>query len=157
MTITLTPFKKQYCWGLTVLCLFGAIIGLPITTPAQPNNTREGRVFLGISPSIAHSTARLSLEADVVRDHVFRWGSSDPIVGDIDTDVVSAIQWVLTGAGPNRLVFVWTGNGATIFGDVLFEPYNRAVVDVVKGAKRVRYTLAVQQSPCARCCAGATH
>ncbi|MBE9533777.1 MAG: hypothetical protein IMF03_02160, partial [Proteobacteria bacterium] len=106
----------------------------------------DGEVFVGNSPPVPDSGATLSFKEDIVNEQEFSWTSSDPILGDIDTGgFVPATTWRLLGNNPTRLVFVGSGDGATFYGNVLFEPYNRAVVDVVKGRKRVRYLLKVAE------------
>ena len=46
---------------------------------------------------------------------------------------------------PERLIFTGSGAGADFYGDVLFEDYNRAVVDVTKNAMHVRYLLTLER------------
>jgi hypothetical protein len=98
-------------------------------------------LFIGESPPVAGSGGELSLRQGIAINQVFRWRSSDPILGDIDTGLVKATKWVVVGANPTRLVFEGSGGGVTVFGDVLFEPYSRSVVDVVKDSQRIRYLI----------------
>ena len=90
------------------------------------------------------STGQLILNPDPLRSKRFQWRSSDRTLGDIDTGIAQATSWqyrAATGVEPARLVFIGGGNGASVHANVLMEPYNRAVVDVVKGSRRVRYLL----------------
>jgi hypothetical protein len=103
-----------------------------------PSNTLD---FFGTAPSVTNSNGSLFLNEDVVNERVFQWKSSDPILADVDTGCVTASRWNYFPGSPARLVFTGSADGATLKGDVLFEPYNRAVVNVVKGSKRVRYLL----------------
>ncbi|MBW2646677.1 MAG: hypothetical protein JRE23_10945 [Deltaproteobacteria bacterium] len=112
-----------------------------LTEQAQEEGVSIGQIFIGNSPPIANSSAVLYFSQDIENEQGFRWISSDSILYDIDTEFISATMWVLVGDPPARLVFRGSGDGATIYGNVLFEPYNRAVVDVVKDSKRVRYLL----------------
>jgi hypothetical protein len=117
-----------------------AILSHPATIRSQTEDPEE-RVFLGTSPPHADSSGALALAANLLRDRGFRWRSSDRVLGEIDTGFVAPTTWVVTGAAPDRLVFTGRGGGVTVSGNVLFKPYNRAVVDVVRGSGRVRYLL----------------
>lgn len=99
------------------------------------------RHFAGFSPPVAGSGAMLTFKPDIVNDQTFSWASSDFILGEINTNFISASKWLVFGANPTRVVFEGGGDAATFKGNVIFEPYNRAVVDVVKGGRRVRYLL----------------
>lgn len=115
-----------------------------LTEQAQEEGVSIGQIFIGNSPPIPNSSAVLYFSQDLENRHGFRWISSDSILYDIDTGFTSAPMWVLVGDPPTRLVFRGSGDGAAFYGNVLFEPYNRAVVDVVKDAKRVRYLLKIE-------------
>jgi hypothetical protein len=96
-------------------------------------------VFTGTSPAVPGSGGALSLH---MGEKTFLWTSVDPILGSIDTGVFApAAKWNFLSGAPDRLVFIGQGGGATFYGNVLFSPYNRAVVDVTKGQARVRYVL----------------
>jgi hypothetical protein len=118
----------------------------PLLASQSLTGTTDGPTFFGASPSVKGSIAQLSFMADLANQKVFRWTSSDSILGNIDTvGFVSAASWQLVAGNPKRLVFTATAAGATFQGNVLFDSYNRAVVDIVKGSKRVRYLLGVIQ------------
>jgi hypothetical protein len=107
-------------------------------------------LFEGLSPPVVGSDGSLALSRDLAALKVFDWQSTDSVLGTIDLDNVSARTWNYfpgTGGNPSRLVFVGGRNDVTVYGDVLFEPYNRAVVDVVKGTKRIRYLLTSDGCP----------
>lgn len=117
-----------------------------VETVMAPLNTRT---FTGNSPDVAGSQGALYLMPNLAADRMFRWVSNDTVLGPIDTGFIRATRWVVIG---NRLVF--QGNGAKdfgcpnvneirIYGDVLFAPQNRAVIDVTNGARRVRYLISV--------------
>jgi len=114
------------------------LVGLNYNAMAQ-----EVPVFFGSSPPVAESSGTLVLNDNLQYDDIFQWESSDSILGEIATESVTATRWNYLPGSPARLVFVGNGDGATFYGNVLFEPYNRAVVDVVKDSKRVRYLLTV--------------
>ncbi|HJW30325.1 MAG TPA: hypothetical protein VJ508_13930 [Saprospiraceae bacterium] len=121
--------------------LFAVVLVVSVALPNHGLAQGEGQVFSGTSPPIINSTATLTFQADLTTQKVFSWESSDPVLGDINTGDIPAATWNLSGSNPTRLVFTGSGGGATFYGNVLFEPYNRAVVDVVKGGKRLRYLL----------------
>lgn len=112
------------------------LVGLTHNASAQ-----EASVFTGSSPPVANSDGTLVLNDDLQNENTFQWQSLDSILGEIDTESVTATRWVYLPGFPDRLVFVGNGDGATIYGNVIFGDYNRAVVDIVKGSKRVRYLL----------------
>lgn len=97
--------------------------------------------FAGFCPPITNSMATLAFNQDFTNDHIFHWASLDSVLGSNNTVVSNITLWRLVGSNPQRLVFRGTGGGASFYGDVLFEPYNRAVVDMVKGAAHIRYLL----------------
>ena len=97
--------------------------------------------FEGKSPPVANSQAHYLVLYD---NQKFRWKSTDSVLGSVDTGFASTSKWNYipgSGANPPRLIFIGSGGGATFYGDVLFGDYWRAVVDVVKGGKRIRYLL----------------
>ena len=101
-------------------------------------------LFVGTSPPIANSSGAVTLNEDPANVKTFRWQSVDAVLGDLDSGPVTAATWNYFPGGngaPPRIVFVGSGGGLTAYGDVLLAPYNRGVVDVVKGAKRIRYLL----------------
>lgn len=53
----------------------------------------------------------------------------------------------LDSGTPDRLLFRAAGSEASLMGNLLFEPYSRAVVDVLASGKRVRYLVRVQEPP----------
>jgi hypothetical protein len=116
------------------------LVGLTHNATAQ-----EAPVFSyqyeGTSPPVADSSGTLLLKEDLENENVFHWKSSDSILGDVDTGIVEASRWNYLPGSPARLVFVGSCDGVTIYGNVLFQEYNRAVVNVRKGLKRVRYLL----------------
>lgn len=121
----------------------------------------SNRSFVGKSPPVMGSTAKLDFSVDIKNDKVFQWKSNDSILGAIDTggfitvapnpnDPANKDKWTFVDGSPKRVVFEATRNlGAsgvvTFAGNAIFEPYSRAVVDVTqtKGGmtKRVRYLL----------------
>ena len=123
------------------------LIGL--TTLAKSAIAQDDLVFLGSSPAVSNSGASPSFKKDVANEKVFSWISFDPILGAINTlGFVSAATWNFLPGSPDRLIFTGSGGGATFYGNVLFDPYNRAVVDVVKGGQRVRYVVVKLPTPC---------
>lgn len=116
------------------------LVGLTHNATAQ-----EAPVFSyqyeGTSPPVADSSGTLLLKEDLENENVFHWKSSDSILGDVDTGIVEASRWNYLPGSPARLVFVGSCDGVTIYGNILFQEYNRAVVNVRKGLKRVRYLL----------------
>jgi hypothetical protein len=107
-------------------------------------------LFTGTSPPVTGSTGTLTLSNNLAVTHLFSWTSSDSVLGPIVVDDVSARTWnyfPATASNPARLVFVGSRADTSIYGDVLFAPYNRAVVDVVKGTRRVRYLLKSSDCP----------
>jgi len=131
---------KVFCRCLSLLALLIVSPLLLLVSIPSIVAAADTRGFCGVSPPVADSGATLRL-GNLEAGRVFRWTSSDTILGDIDTDFVAAEKWVIQGNPPTRLVFIGTGKGATISGDVLFATFNRAVVDVTKGGKTVRYLL----------------
>lgn len=113
----------------------------PLTAIASHIGTSADTLsFLGASPPVKDSIGALALPKDLVNEKAFRWQSSDRVLRDIDTGlVVSPSTWTYLPGAPARLVFVGRGTNATVYGNVLFDPYDRAVVDVVKGTQRLRY------------------
>jgi hypothetical protein len=107
-------------------------------------------LFEGLSPPVVGSDGSLALSRDLAALKVFDWQSTDSVLGTIDLDNVSARTWNYfpgTGGNPSRLVFIGGRGDVTVYGDVLLDPYNRAVVDVVKGTKRIRYLLTSDGCP----------
>jgi hypothetical protein len=101
--------------------------------------------FQGTSPPVpgiggtGESWATMDLSKD---DKKFRFRSADNILGQIDTQtLVTASRWNQLGSNPERIVFTGNGGGAFFYVNVLLEDYLRAVVDVIKDGKRVRYLL----------------
>jgi hypothetical protein len=101
--------------------------------------------FQGTSPPIpgidgkGKSWATLALSTD---DKKFRFKSADKILGEIDTQkAIVADMWREIPGNPSRIIFTGTNAGVKFYGNVLLENYLRAVVDVTKNNKRVRYLL----------------
>ncbi len=108
----------------------------------------ETPVYTGNSPPVSGSKATLILNDDPNSKMTFRWESTDLKLGDIDTGEIQATTWNYwpgTGSSPARLVFSGQAEEARFWGNVLFEDYNRAVVDVVKNNRRVRYLLTLDR------------
>ena len=126
----------------TSLCLTWNTVSVLITPAVGAQTPGEqldfDYVFVGPSPSVPGSEAILVL--DTTRQ-VLRFTSHDPILGDVLVESPAVQSWLVVSGSPERLVFQATEGGVLLRGDVLFSPYNRAVLDVVKGAKRVRYLL----------------
>jgi hypothetical protein len=102
--------------------------------------------FLGTSSPFPTSSGLLSLTVPVSTTPVFRWVSNDPVLGVIDTGAIGATKWnyiPATSLEYARLVFEGVADDVFIAGNVLFEPFDRAIVDVVRGAVRVRYQVRV--------------
>lgn len=127
--------------GFLVVCV---VLGLSLPANSQTDPVSSGPIFIGNSPPVIGSGAVLFMSSDITQDRVFSWSSSDSILGSLDTGLVTASSWIVTGTSPVRLIFTGGGSGASFSGNVIFEPYNRAVVDVVKGSQRVRYVLKVE-------------
>lgn len=72
----------------------------------------------------------MSLPSDVVNQQFFRWRSSDPVLGRIETNDVIPSHWTVLGDTPDRLVFTGEMGGATFSANVLLGDYQRATVDV---------------------------
>lgn len=121
---------------LTVLSICCVLAG---TAPAPPANAQEIRAFFGPTHPATPSEGTLLLPPDMTVSRVFRWRSSDAIVGEVDTGSVQATTWSPQGVGPARIVFRGSGGGVVVSGDVLLGDYNRGVVDVARGSTRVRY------------------
>jgi hypothetical protein len=118
-----------------------ALIAAPVGVAAQEALTP---VFSGSSPPVADSSGVLVLNEDVGSDARFQWQSSDSVLGSVDTGAITATSWrywPATTTEPARLVFTGTAAGIMVSGNVLFEPYSRAVVDVIKARRRIRYLL----------------
>jgi hypothetical protein len=101
-------------------------------------------LFAGTSPPVSGSTALLSLNSQPSISRLFRWRSSDSVVGTVDTNVMAASTWNYfpgSTVDPARLVYVGRSGNLTLQANVLFAPYNRAVVDLVSGGRRIRYLL----------------
>lgn len=120
------------------------VMGLSLPANSQTDPVSSGPIFIGNSPPVIGSGAVLFMSSDITQDRVFSWSSSDSILGSLDTGSVTASSWIVTGTSPVRLLFTGGGSGASFSGNVIFEPYNRAVVDVVKGSQRVRYVMKVE-------------
>jgi hypothetical protein len=106
-------------------------------------------VFGGKSPPVSASVGRLTLNSRVSTNRSFRWRSSDSILGAIESNLVAATTWNYrpgSNTEPARLVFIGRFSNVSVQGNVLFEPYDRAVVDLVRGSQRVRYLLTL--TPC---------
>lgn len=132
------PAAPHAAWAMLVFMSISLVAGRAY------GDDRIGQGFFGTSPPVAKSQGALFLGDDVVNQKFFRWQSEDSILDNVDTGgFVPASVWNYYPAfgPPARLIFVGSGDGATLYGDVLFEPYNRAVIDVVKGGRRVRYLL----------------
>jgi hypothetical protein len=127
----------QFLLTVQLICfVMIALVGLNYNAMAQ-----EVPVFFGSSPPVADSSGTLVLNDDLQNENTFQWQSSDSVLGEIDAEAVTATTWTYLPGSPARLVFVGSNEGATFYGNVIFGDYNRAVVDVVKEAKRVRYLL----------------
>lgn len=127
---------------LTLLAAAGPVGAQSLLESDVESFDLAGPGFFGTSPPVAGSRSTLYFPADVAGRRVFRWHSNDPILGEISTGgFVSGAQWTYLPGPPARLLFIAVGGGAQFVGDVLFEPHSRAVVDVVKGGRRVRYLL----------------
>ena len=101
-------------------------------------------LFVGSCPPVLNSSGAVTLNDAPATKKTFRWQSVDSVLGDLDSGAVTATTWNYFPGGngaPPRIVFVGSGGGLTAYGDVLLAPYNRGVVDVVKGGKRIRYLL----------------
>ncbi|MBW2737458.1 MAG: hypothetical protein JRE64_01140 [Deltaproteobacteria bacterium] len=101
--------------------------------------------FQGTSPPVpgidgkGKSWATLALSTD---DKKFRFKSADKILGEIDTQkAIVADMWREIPGNPSRIIFTGTNAGVKFYGNVLLENYLRAVVNVTKNNKRVRYLL----------------
>ncbi len=129
---------------ISCVWLIGLIGVWPSMSVAAPSAEELiGPSFYGKSPPVAGSQATLLLREDLVNEPVFFWRSKDTVLQEIDTgDFVKAKSWRYFAGNPARLLFEGTAKGVTFYADVLFEPYNRAVVDVVlRNDKRIRYLL----------------
>jgi hypothetical protein len=112
--------------------------------PAQTLRGAENCATLaGKSPPVAGSSGTLILPDLTAKK--FRWRSTDPIFGTVDTGVVNATRWTIAGSNPIQVVFVGTGGGVTINGNAILSPYNRAVVDLTDGSKRIRYLVVLPE------------
>jgi hypothetical protein len=131
---------------LTGACLF-PINGWGQQCPSPPQ--AFDIEFVGTSPPFAGSQAILLLR---LSDRHIRFTASDTL-GETDTQDTSAGRFnCFTGGAPaacgsatDRVVFEYHSVQSMIQGDVLLSTYNRAVVDLVRGASRIRYLL----TPCA--------
>jgi hypothetical protein len=133
--VTLLSGRCDQKLGLSLLTIL-----LILTMPGWSLCQASTLIFHGTSPPFANSSGSLFLSDDLVDGRVFSWQSSDMVLGEIESDC-TASKWNYFPGNPARLVFVGSGGGATFYGNVLFEPYDRAVVDIVKGNQRIRYTL----------------
>ena len=101
-------------------------------------------VLAGTSPPVAKSTGTLILPD--LNAKTFRWVSNDTTFGKIDTGVVKADKWDVTGQSPMRVIFTGTKGGVTYSGNVLLSPAYRADMDLVgAGGKRIRYLVILPQ------------
>jgi Tol biopolymer transport system component len=100
---------------------------------------KEGPIFLGASQAVGPSAGALYVHDDLLAERAFRWQSSDTALGRIDTGFVSPTVWRVFGGSTRRLIFVGSSDGAIVYGNILFAPYNMGTVDVTKGAARARY------------------
>ena len=126
-------------WLLPAVLAATGVHGLESRGAAPPQDRPDIRVFVGKSPPISKSEAVMALDMDT---HRVGFSSGDSVLGSIDLDATPATLWrFFPGAGdtPDRVVFEIKRAPLLIRGDVLLEPYNRAVVDIVSGARRVRY------------------
>lgn len=76
------------------------------------------------------------------QEQIFRWRSSDKILGEIDIGNIVAATWKFFPESkdlPARLVFSGRNGNVSVSGNALFGDYSRAVVDVTNGSRRVRY------------------
>ena len=162
--IALSGWRAKRTWrkrlGTSLHVLRSAICATLLALIAFPvgNALAVTPIFSGNSPPVEDSTGALTLNDQIATTRSMRWRSTDPILGDIDTGDVQATIWnyfPASTSSPARLVFVARGAGATLYGDTLFDPYNRAVVDVVKGGQRVRYLVILDTCPCLACAAAA--
>jgi hypothetical protein len=101
-------------------------------------HAQDRRDYCGVDMALAGTGGNLVFQ-DLSASRKIRWASTDPVVGDVNTDFVTPPTWTRTGANPERIVFVVTVNGVMIQGDVLLAPANRGTVTLIKGAVRSRY------------------
>lgn len=137
--VAISHFHAHIFVGLTVRIIALSMALGGVASAVYGQDLLPGPRFTGESPPVSGSDGTLSFDTNPSVDTRFRWQSSDSILGDIDTGVVEALLWRYIAGSPARLVFRGTGNGAAINGNVLFEPYDRGVIDVVAGGRRVRY------------------
>jgi hypothetical protein len=138
------PHRARTVRGLGVMAATLCGLGF-VAAPVRAQSCSCERVFLGTSPALPGSTARLILKEDFRNEKVFSWVSSDPILGPLDSNGFVSVpdnKWIVSGQSPARVVFTGAADGALFYANVLLDPYFRAVVDVVKQSKRVRYVLA---------------
>jgi hypothetical protein len=113
---------------------------------ANPDSPAEGKsesisVFAGKSPSVVGSAGTLQFNPD---KQTFSWTSSDSILGSLDTGgFIGTTSWTTYKGSPTRLIFQGQGNGISLSGNVVLEPSNQAVVDVIANSRRVRYLLII--------------
>ena len=100
----------------------------------------------GSWPPVAGSSGTLWLPGNPTRGKALRWISSDTVLGEVDTRVVTANLWTVSGADPVRLVFRATIDGGQILGNVLYGGTNSGVIDVVSGGRRARYLVQLADS-----------
>jgi hypothetical protein len=125
-----------------VVCLAAVLLAAASMGGAAARQESEPlSIFVGTAGALSGSSGILVLNGDVAHERLFRWKSSDSVLGDIDTGFLPGLTWNHIAGSPNRLVFTANQRGVAITGNVIFETYSRTVVDVVKGSARVRYLL----------------
>jgi hypothetical protein len=136
------PFASQSArWLIAAVLLASGESGLESRGAEPPQERPDIRIFVGTSPPVPKSEAVLALDMDARR---IGFSSGDSVLGEVELDATPANYWRLfPGAGdtPDRVVFEVRRGALLIRGDVLLEPYDRAVVDVVSAARRIRYLL----------------
>jgi hypothetical protein len=133
--------SRSVRWLVSAVIIAGGEHGLESRGAAPPQERPDIRIFAGTSPPVPKSEAVLALDMDA---HRVGFSSGDSVLGQVQIDVTPASFWRLfPGAGdtPDRVVFEVRRGALLIRGDVLLEAYDRAVVDVVSAAKRIRYLL----------------
>lgn len=140
--LIITKLMTRRSYAHTWKPAIAALLGWLLVSIANAQSITP--IFVGTSPPIDSSSATLTLNSDLQNLALFQWQSDDSILGNIDTGEVQASTWNLfpgTGSRPDRLIFIGFGGGVQVRANVLLAPYNRAVVDLTKGRKRVRYLL----------------
>ena len=116
-------------------------IGTNHSQPVEAAFPQGDHVFEGSAVGVPDSTGRLVLEENFEQTRRLRWQNDDAGYGAVDVDFFEPQEWEVQGEPAKVLIFSDRSPGPILFGTVLLAPFNKAEVNVVIGANRVKFVL----------------